>query len=131
MSLPGSRSGAGRLLAAAALVVGLAAAWAGVVPAGERRAGSVLAVDPQARTLIVDEFGANAERRALRVQVPREALVLLSQRNLAGQDLKDSFTDRTITLADVRVGDFVVIELSSDPEVARLVMVTLRRGAGS
>ena len=79
----------------------------------------------------MDEFGANAERRALRVQVPREALVLLSQRNLAGRDLKDSFNERTITLADVQVGDFVVIELSSDPEVARLVMVTLRRGAGS
>jgi hypothetical protein len=29
------------------------------------------------------------------------------------------------------VGDFVVIELSDDPEVARLVMITLRRGAGS
>jgi hypothetical protein len=131
VSLPGSPSGAGRLLAAAVLVVGLAGAWAGVAPAGERRAGSVLAVDPQARTLIVDEFGANAERRALRVQVPREALVLLSQRNLAGRDLKDSFNERTITLADVQVGDFVVIELSSDREVARLVMVTLRRGAGS
>lgn len=131
MSLPGSRSGAGRLLAAAVLVVGLAGAWAGVAPAGERRAGSVLAVDPQARTLIVDEFGANAERRARRVQVPREALVLLSQRNLSGRELKDSFNERTITLADVQVGDFVVIELSSDPEVARLVMVTLRRGAGS
>lgn len=131
MSPPGSRSRAGRLLAAAVLVLGLAGAWVGVAPAGERRAGSVLAVDAQARTLIVDEFGANAERRALRVQVPREAVVLLSQRNLAGRDAKDSFNERSITLADVRVGDFVVIELSSDPEVARLVMVTLRRGAGS
>jgi hypothetical protein len=63
--------------------------------------------------------------------VPREALVLLSQRNQAGRDVKDSFRDSAITLADVRVGDFVVIEMSSDPEVARLVMITLRRGAGS
>ena len=96
-------------------MAGLAGAWAGVAPAGERRAGSVLAVDPQARTLIVDEFGANAERRALRVQVPREAVVLLSQRNHAGRDVKDSFRDRSITLADVRVGDFVVIEMSERP----------------
>jgi hypothetical protein len=29
------------------------------------------------------------------------------------------------------VGDFVVVELSDDPEIARLVMITLRRGAGS
>ena len=131
MSLRVSRSGFVRLLAGAALVAGLVAVGAGVAPAGERRAGTVLAVDPQSRTLTVDEFGANAERRALRVQVGREALVLLSQRNQAGRDLKESFRDSAITLADVRVGDFVVIELSDDPEVARLVMITLRRGAGS
>jgi hypothetical protein len=29
------------------------------------------------------------------------------------------------------VGDFVVVEVSDVAEVARLVMVTLRRGAGS
>jgi hypothetical protein len=87
----------------------------------------VLAVDPQARTLVLDEFGANAERRALRVQVPREALVLLSQRNQAGRDVKDVFRNSSITLADVRVGDFVVVEMLDDPEVARLV-ITLRCG---
>ncbi|HTG09431.1 MAG TPA: hypothetical protein VK746_01440 [Candidatus Eisenbacteria bacterium] len=132
MSARGSRPGLGPLLLLAAVVVaGLAAMGAGAAPAGERRAGTVLALDPQARTLTLDEFGANAERRALRVQVPREALVLLSQRNQAGRDVKDSFRDSAITLADVRVGDFVVIEMSDDPEVARLVMITLRRGAGS
>ncbi len=102
-----------------------------MTPAGERRAGSVLAVDPQARTLTVDEFGANAERRALRVQVPREAVVLLSQRNHSGRDARDSFRDSPITLADVRVGDFVVIEMSENPDVARVVIITLRSGAGS
>lgn len=125
------RARIGRLLAGAALVAALSTMGAGTVPAGERRAGTVLALDPQARTLTLDEFGANAERRALQVQVPREALVLLSQRNQAGRDAKDSFRDSTITLADVRVGDFVVLEMSDDPAVARLVMITLRRGAGS
>ncbi|HUP34802.1 MAG TPA: hypothetical protein VNC82_05065 [Candidatus Limnocylindria bacterium] len=120
-----------RVLAGAALLAGLVGAWAGLVPAGERRAGTVLAVDAQARSLTLDEFGANGERRALRVQVPREAVVLVSQRNQAGRDVKDAFLNRTITLADVRVGDFAVIELSDDPEVARLVMITLRKGAGS
>jgi len=126
-----SSSRLGPLLAAAALVTGLAAVGVDAAPAGERRAGTVLAVDPQARTVTLDEFGANAERRALRVQVPREALVLLSQRNQAGRDVKDAFRSSSITLADVRVGDFVVVEMSDDPEVARLVMITLRRGAGS
>jgi hypothetical protein len=122
-----------RLRAAAALLVGLLAAAATpvAVPAGERHAGTVLAVDSQARTLTVDEFGAGGERRALSVQVPRAAIVLWSQRNRAGWGAKDAFRDSTITLGEVRVGDFVVVELSDDPEVARLVMVTLRRGAGS
>lgn len=131
MSVLVSRSGLGRVLAGAALVAALVALGMGVTLAGERRAGSVLAVDPQARTLTLDEFGANAERRALRVQVPREAAVLLSRRNQAGRDAKDSFRDSSIALADVRVGDFVVLEMSDDPEVARLVIITLRRGAGS
>ncbi|MGH7419853.1 MAG: hypothetical protein ACREKB_18945, partial [Candidatus Rokuibacteriota bacterium] len=82
-------------------------------------------------TLTVDELGANAERRALRVQVPREAAVVLSRRNQSSLELKDNFRDSRISLGDVRVGDFVVVELSDDPEIARLVMVTLRRGAGS
>ncbi|HEY7653174.1 MAG TPA: hypothetical protein VIG07_10170 [Methylomirabilota bacterium] len=113
------------------LVPLLVAAVASGVTAGERHAGTVLAVDAQARTLTVDEFGANAERRALRVQVPREAAVVLSQRNPSSRELKDNFRDRRIPLGDVRVGDFVVVELSDDAEIARLVMVTLRRGAGS
>lgn len=99
--------------------------------AGGRRAGTVLAVDPQSRVLVLDEFGANAERRALRVQVPPQAVVLLSQRNKDGRDLTDSFRESTITLSDIRPGDFVVVELSSDPDVARLVMVTLLGRAGS
>jgi hypothetical protein len=99
--------------------------------AGARRSGTVLAVDPQGRTLTVDEFGANAERRAFRVQVPRDALVLVSERNQSARDLKDAFRESSISLADIREGDFVVVELSVDPEVARLVTVTLRRGAGS
>ena len=98
--------------------------------AGARRAGTVLAVDPQERTLTVDEFGANAERRALRVQVPRDARVLVSKRNQSARDLKDAFRETSISLADIREGDFVVVELSADPEVARLVMVTVQRRAG-
>ncbi len=117
------------------LIALLALLVAAVTPAparaGERHAGTVLAVDPQARTITVDEFGVGGERRALRIQVPRDALVVSSERNYTGRDFKDAFRDRTISLGDVHIGDFVVVELSDNPEVARLVMVTLRRGAGS
>jgi len=126
------RRSAWRVGAAAALLAGLLVLVVPpAAPAGERHAGTVLAVDPQARTLTVDEFGAAGERRALSVQVPRDAIVLWSQRNQTGRDPKDAFRDSTIGLGDVRIGDFVVVELSDDPDVARLVMVTLRRGAGS
>ena len=118
------------MAAALALGAGLVAAAPTEAPAGGRHAGTVLAVDPQARAITVDEFGANSERRALRVHVPPQALVVLSQRNPAGRDARDAFLDSSISLADVRVGDFVVIEMTSDPTVARLVVVTLRRGAG-
>ena len=122
----------GRVGAVAVLLGGLLALLAPpAAPAGERHAGTVLAVDPQARTLIVDEFGAGGERRAFTVQVPRDAIVLWSQRNQIVRDPKDAFRDSTIALGDVHIGDFVVVELSDDPDVARLVMVTLRRGAGS
>jgi hypothetical protein len=108
----------------------LVALLAHVAGAGERRSGTVLAVDSQSRVLVLDEFRAAGERGALRVQVPPQAVVLLSQRNQDGRDLTDSFRESTITLSDIRPGDFVVVELSSDPQVARLVMVTLRGRAG-
>lgn len=127
MSASGGRVGAVAVLLGGLLVL-LAPPAA---PAGERHAGTVLAVDPQARTLTVDEFGAGGERRAFTVQVPRDAIVLWSQRNQIVRDPKDAFRDSTIALGDVHIGDFVVVELSDDPDVARLVMVTLRRGAGS
>jgi hypothetical protein len=123
-----------RSFAAAALVGGLTAAVAsGGAQPGERHAGTVLAVDVQARTLTVDEYRANGARGALRVQVPRNVPVFLSERNAAGHDAASAFWQHPITLADIRTGDFVVIELSEPPDaaVARLVMVTLRKGDGS
>ena len=132
MRLHGPRRGWRAAAGAALLTILLALALTPIAaPAGERHAGTVLAVDAQARTLTLDEFGAGGERHAFSVQVPREAIVLWSQRNQAGRGVNDAFRDRTITLGEVRVGDFVVVEVSDDPEVARLVMITLRRGAGS
>lgn len=99
--------------------------------AGQRHAGTVLAVDAPARTLVLDEFIANGERRAFRGRVPREAVVLLSQRSRSVRDLKDTFKDTSISLAYVRVGDFVVVEMEGEADVAKVVTITLRGGAGS
>ncbi|HYB71199.1 MAG TPA: hypothetical protein VEH80_11020, partial [Candidatus Bathyarchaeia archaeon] len=93
--------------------------------------GTVLAVDVHSRSLTLDVYGQNSERRAIRVQVPPQALVLQAQRASVKGDFKGAFRETSITLADVRAGDYVVVEMSSDPEVARLVIVTLRRGDGS
>ncbi len=103
------------------------------VAGGERHSGIVLAVDANARTMILDEFGANAVRRALRVRLSPETRVLLSERNPAARDLERPFTTTRIRLADIRPGDFVVVSLSEAGEegVATTVTVTLRRGSRS
>jgi hypothetical protein len=128
---PGPRAVLASILASAALLVGLSLISPSGAAAGERHAGTVLAVDPSAHTLTVDEFGAGGERRALRVEVPAGAVVLQSVRNPASRGTKDAFVERPVRLGEVGVGDFVVVELSDEPGVARLVMITRRRGAGS
>ena len=134
MSRPAGRAVLIGLAAAVLLAAPIATlgAISGRAHAGARQAGTVLAVDAQTRSLTVDVYGENGERRAVRVQVPADARVLQSQRAAAPGDFRGAFREIAISLADVRAGDFVVIEMSTDhPEVARLVMVTLRRGAGS
>src|SRR5262245_58567314 len=95
---------------------------------GERHAGTVLGVDPGARTLMLDEFGANAVERRFEVRVADQAPVVLSERIEPVTDLRRTFRDTAIDLAGIRPADAVLIELA-DPTVAKSVMVTLRAGA--
>ena len=66
-----------RSSAVVALALGLAA---GAVSAGERHAGSVLAVDAVGRGLMLDEFGVAGSRRTVEIKLAPDALVSLSER---------------------------------------------------
>lgn len=96
-----------------------------------RVSGVVLSVDLKARALVIQDMGADAEARRLRVGLAPDTRVVLSERESPATEFKD----RTISLSDIRDGDFVVVDLkrSEGAPLARSVVVTLRaaQGAGS
>ncbi len=104
---------------------------AGHVQGRERHAGTVIAVDPGSRTLTLDEFGANAVRQTRTVRLSPGVTVVMSERNEPVTDFTQVFNDTPISVADVRVGDFVVAESLGKPDVAERVIVTLRRAPSS
>src|SRR5262245_15477899 len=102
---------------------------------GERHSGTVVSVDPTARTLVPQEHVENGKPRRLEVHVPANAAVVNSERIPDAQvtRLDAPFVDRRVDLGDVRPGDFVVVEgqAPDGSTTASLVMVTLRAGAGA
>lgn len=94
-----------------------------------RVSGVVLSVDLKARALVIQDMGADAEARRLRVGLAPDARVVLSERESPATEFRDS----TISLSDIRDGDFVVVDLkrSEGAPLARSVVVTLRAGQGA
>ena len=93
-----------------------------------RSSGIVLAVNPGARTLVLQDMGAAAEAGRVLVELAPDARVVLSERDDRAEDVSHPFKDTVISLSDVRKGDFVVVEMRG-PEgtaVARSVVVTFR-----
>jgi hypothetical protein len=92
-----------------------------------RSSGVVLSVDPSARTLVLDDRGAAAAGRR-RVELAPDARVALSERDASAEDLSRVFKDTAISLADIRRGDYVVVEMQGPEgkELARSVVVTFR-----
>jgi hypothetical protein len=93
-----------------------------------RSSGIVLAVNPSARTLLMQDMGAAAEASRLRVELAPDARVVLSERDDRAEDLNHPFKDTVITLSDVHKGDFVVVDMRG-PEgkaLARSIVVTFR-----
>lgn len=123
------RIGIGMLAACAAGLVGLALLSS--AGAADRRAGTVAAVDAATRTFVVDELGEAGKPRRVTVRVAPATRIVVSERltGPASGDLSRTFRDTPIEFADLRAGDFVVVESSpaGGAEVASEVTVTFRR----
>lgn len=96
--------------------------------ASARSSGVVLSVDAGGRTLVLEHRGVAAETGRLRVALAPDARVVLSERDDQAADLRHPFKDTVIGLADIRRGDYVVIEMRGreGKELARSVVVTFR-----
>jgi hypothetical protein len=111
-------------IAVVALALGVSA---GVVAAGERHAGSVRAVDAVGRGLTLDEFGVGGARRSVEFRFASDAEFVISEREEPVTNFSQTFRDSPIGLADIRPGDFVVVDVGGQPGVAERVVVTQRR----
>jgi hypothetical protein len=116
----------------ALLVLGVLAIDSAPVAAqtGERHSGTVVSVDPAARSILVKELVQEGRPRQLVVRVPSGASVVVSDRIPDEQVTRFEavFVERPIDLVDVRPGDFIVIEgkTRGDTAAAGKVIVTLR-----
>jgi hypothetical protein len=88
------------------------AAPAGWAQARTRHDGTVKAVDPKTRTVVIDELGAGAREATLRVRLTPKARLVLSRRNPAATDTANEFVNTPIGLGDVKPGDFVVVDVA-------------------
>jgi len=119
------------------LVVGVIVATPGVAVSGgdERHSGTVVSVDPMARTLVLQELIENGRPRRLEVRVPAGAAIVYSERIPDEQvtRLDAPFADRRVDLGEVRPGDFIVIEGAArgGSATASVVVVTLRAGSAA
>lgn len=90
-----------------------------------RVSGVVLSIEPSAGMLVLEDGGAAGR---LRVELAPDARVVLSERDEHAEDPSQPFKDTVIDLADVRRGDYVVVERRGPEgkELARSVVVTFR-----
>ena len=95
-----------------------------VLSAGERHAGTVLSVGPD--SLVVDELGRAGKAHKLHITVTPRTRIIVSQRN---PQAPESFTDTTISLAEVKKGDFIGVDTRHEVSklIAESITVTLRQ----
>jgi hypothetical protein len=123
------------ILLSALVVVGLIVAnpFPGSSQVSERHSGTVVSVNQSARTLVILELVEEGRPRRLEVLVPAGTAIVLSERvpDEKLTRLEAPFLDRRIDLAEVRPGDFVVLEgpARDGKATAALLVVTLRTGA--
>lgn len=125
------------ILLSAMLVVGLIVVTPGPAASGggERHSGTVVSVDQATRTLVIQELIEDGRPRRLEVRVPAGTAIVYSERIPDEQvtRLDSPFNDRRVDFADVRPGDFVVVEGAArgGSATARIVVVTLRAGSAA
>ena len=92
--------------------------------------GTVVLVDPSARAVVVRELVEEGRPKTVALKVPAQAQIVLSERLPEAEitDLARPFRDTAIDLAQLKTGDFVVVESTPDTvgEVASRITVTLR-----
>ena len=93
-----------------------------------RFSGIVLSVNPSARTFVLQDLGVAAAASGLRVELASDARIVRSERDDRPEDLRHPFKDTVISLAGIRKGDFVVVEMRGleGKALARSVVVTFR-----
>ena len=120
------------ILLSALLVLGWIVASPNPVAGGERHSGTVVSVDPGARSFVLQELIEDGRPRRLDVRVPEGVAIVYSERipDEKVTSLDALFDDRRIDLREVRPGDFVVIEGAARGKSATAsgVVVTLRAG---
>lgn len=104
-------------------------ALVGPAQSGERHAGTVLNVDSARGELVLDELGVAATRKTVALRVAPGASIVDSQRREPVESFDKPFVDTPIALSDVRVGDFVVVDVDK-PGIAERVTIT-RQATGS
>ena len=111
-----------------ALTFALTLVSVNVLIANERHTGTVLNVETG--RLVVLVLGRAGKEEKLRVAVTPQTRIVDSERNPRPTSVEELFTDRPISLNELKKGDFVVVETSGEGKklVADSVMVTLRNG---
>jgi hypothetical protein len=113
----------------AVLAIAIVVIVSGAVIAGGRHAGTVVSVDPATGALKVDELGLAAVRQTLDLTVAPNADIALVERVEPVVDFDRAWRRTPLRLADVRPGDYVVVEIGDQPGAVRRLTVTLRASA--
>jgi hypothetical protein len=113
----------------ALLAIAIAVSVSEPVIAGQRHAGTVVSVDSATGALKVDELGLAAVRQTLDLSVAPNADIALVERVEPVVDFDRAWKRTPLRLADVRPGDYVVVEIGDTPGAVRRLTVTLRAAA--
>lgn len=105
----------------------------GLAGPGERHSGTLITVIPGTGSVVLEEMVERGQGRQLRVRLSPQTQIVLSERLPAEQvtDLYHPFKDTEIAVSDLRVGDFVTVELTEagDDALASSITVTWRHGS--